>query len=340
MPREYVGMRKNFKWNLNDEEAGKIYPHLRHVYDKVRIAKLYKSKIPYGDINTIPKNFPVILKPRYGCEDEVGRGSKGITIVRSLEQFKQLVDSVKNDKREYYWQKYSKPVHETSIDNFVKNGKVIWTFKVKLIMTKDGDLDYMETEPGYVLPDKYRKWIEHSVPKTYNGPFNIQELNGFMLENHLRCDGVNLKSLSRPDLFQYVLDLREGRNPSLQKITIPKYYIMAVYVTYIENSNHSLVATSSGHVENGEITFENTVCKRSTNLSQFMIRNILGNNNIYNLWYKHNSFRRSLHNNTHRFLLFRTPNFNNGLAARKDFIQAVNHNNSLNVPGVVQAYNL
>ena len=101
MPREYVGMRQNFKWNLNDEEAGKTYPHLRHVYDKVRIAKLYKSKIPYGDINTIPKNFPVILKPRYGCEDEVGRGSKGITIVRSLEQFKQLVDSVKNDKREY-----------------------------------------------------------------------------------------------------------------------------------------------------------------------------------------------------------------------------------------------
>ena len=65
MPRQYEGMRKTFKWNLNDEEAGKTYPHLRHVYDKVRIAKLYKSKIPYGDINTIPKNFPVILKPRY-----------------------------------------------------------------------------------------------------------------------------------------------------------------------------------------------------------------------------------------------------------------------------------
>ena len=58
MPRQYEGMRKTFKWNLNDEEAGKTYPHLRHVYDKVRIAKLYKSKIPYGDINTIPKNFP------------------------------------------------------------------------------------------------------------------------------------------------------------------------------------------------------------------------------------------------------------------------------------------
>ena len=71
-----------------------------------------------------------------------------------------------------------------------------------------------------------------------------------------------------------------------------------------------------------------------------MLRNILAKHNIVKQWYKHNSFRRSLHNNTHRFLLFRTANFNNGLAARKDFIQAVNHNNSLNVPGVVQAYNL
>jgi hypothetical protein len=340
MPRQYEGMRKTFKWNLNDEEAGKTYPHLRHVYDKVRIAKLYKSKIPYGDINTIPKKFPVILKPRYGCEDEVGRGSKGITIVRSLEQFKQLVDSVKNDKREYYWQKYTKPVHETSIDNFVKNGKVIWTFKVKLIMTKNGDLNYMETEPGYVLPRAYRKWIEKSVPKNYNGPFNIQELNGFMLENHLRCDGVNLKSLNIPELFQFVLDLREGRNPTLPKITIPKYYIIAVYVPYIKDNKYSLIATSSGHVENGKITFEDTVCKRSSNLSQFMLRNILAKHNIVKQWYKHNSFRRSLHNNTHRFLIFRTSSLENGFAARKSVLRAVNHNNSLNVQGVVQAYNL
>jgi hypothetical protein len=340
MPREYVDWPKPLKWNLNDEEAGKTYPNLRHVYDKVRIAKLYKSKIPYGDINTIPKKFPVILKPRYGCEDEVGRGSKGITIVRDLETFNELIAAVKNDKREYYWQHYSKPVHETSIDNFIKNGKVIWTFKVKLIMRKNGDLDYMETDPNYVLPASYKRWIEKSVPKTYSGPFNIQELNGFMLENHLRCDGVNLKSLNNKDLFQYILDLREGRNPVLPKIVIPHYYIMAVYVPYIENSNYSMIATSSGHVENGKITFENTRSKTASNLSKFMIRTILVRNNIVDQWYRHNSYRRSLHNNTHRFLLFRTYNFNDGLAARKDFLRAVNHNNSLNLPGSVQGYNL
>ena len=340
MPRSYVNTPVRVKWNLNDEQAGKEYPQLIHVYDKVRIAKLYKSKIPYGDINTIPKKFPVILKPRYGCEDEVGRGSKGITIVKSLEQFKELVNSIRNDKRKYYWQKYMKPVNETSIDNLIENGKIIWTFKVKLIMNKDGDLDYMETEPGYVLPTVYKRWIKKSVPKTYSGPFNIQELNGFMLENHLRCDGVNIYSLNNPLLKQYVLDLREGKKVKMPTVKIQKYYVIAVYVPYLENSNYSFIANSSGHVENGQITFENTRSKLSSNLSPFMIRSILAKNNIVNLWYKHNSFRRSLHSKTHRFLLFKTYNYQNGLAARKDILQAVNHNNTLNVSNCVQAYNL
>lgn len=57
---------KHFPWT--DEDAWNFYPHLRWLYDKLTLSKVFQTPQTWDLITKMPNSYPVVVKPRLNFE--------------------------------------------------------------------------------------------------------------------------------------------------------------------------------------------------------------------------------------------------------------------------------
>ena len=158
----------------------------RKKYNKI-YNKLYLSELQdlyCGPIGIYPKKYPIIIKPIINL---YGMSNKFIKI----NNFEEYIEKEK-DYIGMFWQKYL-PGDQYNIDINMKNGKIIQYYTVKSIPDNKGMFKYHYYYSKYRLSKKIIIFLE-TILKNYTGFLNIEVINNYIIEIHLRLNG---------DLFLY-----------------------------------------------------------------------------------------------------------------------------------------
>lgn len=154
-----------------------VYPQLKQsqkrVYDKLWLAR--SQNIPSGDMKTIPKTYPVVIKPRINLH---GFGL-GMSIAHNYGQWKKR----SHDSNLMWMQFFSGDI--LSVDMAVNFGNVLTYRATKGIPSGDGSFQWWESQPHFILPQHIKIWCQTYL-SDYQGPANVELIGGNMIECHLR----------------------------------------------------------------------------------------------------------------------------------------------------------
>lgn len=164
----------------NDKDAYQTFYDNNDVYNKLYLSQL--QGLDAAPVGITPIEFPVIIKPiinLYGM-------SNGFKKIDSIDNYQ--------IKKEYgmFWQKYLDGI-QYNFDINMKDGKIIQYFCVISEPGENGMFKYHYYEKNYTLSKKNYEFIE-KILYNYSGFVNIEIINDFIIEMHLRLNG---------DLFLY-----------------------------------------------------------------------------------------------------------------------------------------
>lgn len=169
----------NLNYPINDIEAWKHYPNYNFVYDKLRLSEI--QNIECSPIPLYPNEFPIIVKPIINLFGM----SKGFKKVYFENEYKELLDE--NNLAGYFFQKYFDG-KQYNVDLIIKNGKIICYYA--LISNPDifGTFNSHYYLKDYKLSDNIKNLLEELL-ENYTGFLNVEIINEFIIEIHLRFNG-------------------------------------------------------------------------------------------------------------------------------------------------------
>jgi len=180
-PYKYLQKKNKEKlFPLNDQEAWLRNPIHKVIYNKLWLSEI--QNLPANPTPIIPYNFPVIVKPIINLDGM----SKGFLKVNTKEEYNKI-----SDLPGYFYQTYLNGL-QYNYDIIMKNGRIIDSFCLESMPLKEGMFKYHK----YIekrIPDNIKILLE-SVLDDYTGFLNIEVIDKYIIEAHLRLNG---------DLFIY-----------------------------------------------------------------------------------------------------------------------------------------
>ena len=180
-PYKYLQKKNKEKlFPLNDQEAWLRNPIHKVIYNKLWLSEI--QNLLANPTPIIPFSFPVIVKPIINLDGM----SKGFLKVNTKEEYNKI-----SDLPGYFYQTYLNGL-QYNFDIIMKNGRIIDSFCLESMPLKEGMFKYHK----YIekrIPDNIKILLE-SVLDDYTGFLNIEVIDKYIIEAHLRLNG---------DLFIY-----------------------------------------------------------------------------------------------------------------------------------------
>jgi hypothetical protein len=158
----------------DDEQAWRLYPRQRWVYDKLRICET--QGLEHGPHGIVPDRFPVFSKPIYNLR---GMGTGG-----------QVLLTVKDFEREqepgHLWMPLLEGEH-VSTDVTVVDGEAVWWRHTVGLELGGGMFNYWTVlaERRPALESYCGAWLREHL-RGYTGAINLETIGGTIIEVHLR----------------------------------------------------------------------------------------------------------------------------------------------------------
>jgi hypothetical protein len=244
---------------LNDREAYQSYFNNNDVYNKLLLSQM--QNLDCAPVGIIPIEFPIIIKPiinLYGM-------SNGFKFIKNLEEYKN------NNSIGMFWQKYLDGI-QYNLDINMLNGKIIQYFCIISEPDKNGMFKYHYYKKNYILPDKIKIFIE-DILDTYTGFVNIEVINNYIIEMHLR---LNL------DLFLYTKDNIDSMIKK-EKIDIQDKYFFPIFIKKESKINIKNFLDSL----NIEYDFDGMFCNNYIRYCYFICDNLIEGKNLQKKIYEY-----------------------------------------------------
>lgn len=176
---DYLFKNYNNSFPISDIEAWIRYPNYNVIYNKLQLAEI--QGLNCAPIPVYPDTYPVVIKPiinLYGM-------SRGFYKINNKDEYKTLLN--KNNLSGYFWETYLSG-DQFNIDIIFKNGKIIKYFSLKSKPEKEGIFKYHKYINNYKLDENIINILEQ-ILDDYTGFLNIELIDGFIIEAHLRLNG-------------------------------------------------------------------------------------------------------------------------------------------------------
>ena len=202
---------------VNDPEAYKAYPHLRHLFDKLFVMK--SQGVRAGKMKDVPKKFPVFVKPIINLQGS----NKDCYVVKSLREYKKYMK-----RKDLFWSEFLTG-REKSTDFFMLKGKIV--FKMTYVIKIADDDNFLEDYKRiygnkYPVSKKLIEWTKKHY-KNHTGIVNIQYRGESIFETSPRPDygGTYIEMTGNQALIDAVhtLYLKKIWLPK-GKLTVKKFY--------------------------------------------------------------------------------------------------------------------
>lgn len=261
-----------------DAQAWVINPDHNFVYNKLWIAQTQTMEC--GPMGVNPVNFPVIIKPIINLFGM----SRGMKKINNIEEYN---DNLKDG---YFWEEYLDGKHYC-LDFVIENGKIIFSSCLRSFQGENGSFEYHESMPDYKVPKHIRCWIS-SYLDDYTGVVNMEVINGYIIEVHLRLNGdFNLYDLN---FVKELHNFYEGLGYNFSNFVVKKKFIIPVFV------------------------------KKNYDINNFNKDKILKLCKKYNLCiYFDNINSKSQSEYLSRILIFDTDNFNVGIKIKEKILLSI-----------------
>jgi hypothetical protein len=209
------------------------------VYNKLWLAQ--KQKLESGPKGLYPKKYPVITKPIINLFG-MSRGFKICYNKEDLDKF---------CKDGFFWEKYLDGDNFT-IDMILLNGKIKQIFVFQSYPNNDGTFKYHKYLSNFKLKNKN---VIEQMLCNYTGPINVEIIDNYIIEMHLRMNG---------DFFLYNADFVKNL---YNLITTKKYkhmkfgdcYMIPVFVeTPLKMSSKQIAQIKLICKDCDKIMFDNT----------------------------------------------------------------------------------
>lgn len=164
---------------INDISAWNRYSSHNIIYNKLQLADI--QGLSNAPIPIYPNKYPVIIKPiinLYGM-------SRGLYKVNNLDEYEYLINN--NNLSGSFWETFLDG-KQINVDIIMKEGKIIKYYGVESEPDVDGTFKYHKYIEDYIL-DKNIKDIIEELLDDYTGFLNIEIINNFIIEAHLRLNG-------------------------------------------------------------------------------------------------------------------------------------------------------
>ena len=158
----------------DDEEAYRLYPAHRWIYNKLLVCET--QGLEHGPHGIPPSRFPVFSKPIYNLRG-MGVGGK---VLRSREEYD------REQEPGYLWMPVLAGEHVSS-DVAVVDGAPVWWRHTTGLALGDGTFDHwtVRAEPLPAIEAYGGEWCRRHL-KGYSGFVNLETIGGAIIEGHLR----------------------------------------------------------------------------------------------------------------------------------------------------------
>lgn len=196
------------------------YEDYHHIYNKLWVAE--SQDLECGPMYVYPNEYPIIFKPIINLKGM----SKGFKVINDEKEYD---DNIKDG---LFWEKYLDGNHYC-VDLILVEGKIKYYTCLRSEKGDSGSFKYHESIPGYVLPIDIKYWVE-TYMDGYTGAANIEIIDDFIIEAHLRLNG---------DYYLYDLKFANKLNDLYEKniwvndYQIEKKYLIPVFVNNNFNGN-------------------------------------------------------------------------------------------------------
>ena len=165
---------------FDDHQVLEVYPEYEWVYDKWEISKMLNDEKKHGatynlGIHETPKKYPVMVKPRINL-DGMGKNAMKARTDIGIQAFL---------GEDYIAQPFVEGVH-FSIDFLLFHGQVLEDTNVMVAKKKGGSIVEWKSSPVCpALAWEHAETLAKEMPD-YCGAINIEMINDYVLEVHLR----------------------------------------------------------------------------------------------------------------------------------------------------------
>jgi len=228
-------------------------------YNKLLLSQM--QNLECAPVGITPIDFPVIIKPiinLYGM-------SNGFKFIKNLKEYNQ------NKFIGMFWQKYLDGI-QYNLDINMSNGKIIQYFCIISEPDNNGMFKYHYYKKNYILSDKIINFIEDLLD-TYTGFVNIEVINDYIIEMHLRLNG---------DLFLYT----ENNIDSMikkEQINIQEKYFFPIFIKKGVNINIEVFLDSL----NIEYDIDGMFCNNYIRYCYFVCDNLMEGKDLQTKIYKY-----------------------------------------------------
>lgn len=227
---------------LNDIQCFIKFKEYNYVYDKL---KLIKAQNIYSNVIGIypsTEAYPIIIKPIINLFGM----SRGIKVIRNEDEYENYLMTVPNPSS--FWMPFydtNKREHYT-IDVVMKNGKIFFSNTFQCISSKETGIFQKHIYlKDYLLNYETISFLEKYL-NDYTGCLNIEIIDSFIIEIHLRFNGDNYIYRENPYIFDninYLLNNKNFHKYNINYYNIQKFLIIEkedyVYLPFfIENINN------------------------------------------------------------------------------------------------------
>lgn len=167
---------------INDTSAYLTFDDYQIIYNKLFLSQI--QNLDSNPIPIIPLKFPVVIKPIINLNGM----SKGFYKVNSEEEYNKLC--LDKNLAGCFYQSYLSGT-QYNYDIIIRNGKILDYFCTISYPLEDGMFDYHEYIPkkkSKHISEKNIKILEDLL-EDYSGFINVEIIDDFIIEAHLRLNG-------------------------------------------------------------------------------------------------------------------------------------------------------
>lgn len=223
---DHLKCNKNLIIPTNDIEAWNLPKNKEYqwLYNKLKVAQ--SQELDCAPMGIKPINYPVICKPLINLH---GMGLNAYKINNEYDYYKYKFLSG-NFWSEYLYGEFH------SIDIILIKGKIEWyvCFRGEQDFELQGAFLYWELLPHYKLNIKIKYWVETNL-SDYTGIINVECINNFIIECHLRSGDINQIDLvsNKKDykIMKNIINLYKNDEWETIENKLPKIYLIPIFVT-------------------------------------------------------------------------------------------------------------
>jgi hypothetical protein len=161
----------------------------------------------------------------------------GSRLIQNISEYKDINSSG------YFWMNVLNGEHY-SYDFILVNGDIKWFVCFKGYLAGKGMFDKWETIPNKEIPLFLKEWIYKYMnqgEKKYNGCLNIETIDNIIIDCHLRMGDLNQLYFNNNSdvVITCIIDVYQNKTNAccnLLKYTIPKIYLIPIFVDYNSKS--------------------------------------------------------------------------------------------------------